>query len=213
MADPARILLPFDDELVSIPDTGETLYIRPPAFLPQEFAEFPHIVCEQGFKPFSDRLTLDNLTIVPEASGDFPLVLLALTRSRAENMANFARACRMVTDGGQVVVSGDKTDGIDSMLKAVKKIYEIDGVLSKSHGKVFWLTPKSPAPEEWEAAILPSRNAFGYMTAPGMFSPGKIDVGSEMLTNYFDKSSKGRLPTLDRVGVICLRTCSKNVSD
>lgn len=196
MADPARILLPFEDELVSVPDSGETLYIRPPAFLPQDFAEFPHIVCEQGFKPFSDRLTLDNLTIVPEASGDFPLVLLALTRSRAENMANFARACRMVADGGQVVVSGDKTDGIDSMLKAVKKAFTIDGVLSKSHGKVFWLTPTAPAPEEWEAAIQPSRNAFGYMTAPGMFSPEKIDVGSEMLTNYFDKSIKGAVADL-----------------
>lgn len=196
MADPARILLPFEDELVSVPDTGETLYIRPPAFLPQDFAEFPHIVCEQGFKPFSDRLTLDNLTVSPEASGTYPLILLALTRSRAENMANFARACRMVADGGQVVVSGDKTDGIDSMLKAVKKVYSIDGVLSKSHGKVFWLTPTTPAPEEWEAAIQPSRNAFGYMTAPGMFSPEKIDVGSEMLTNYFDKSIKGAVADL-----------------
>lgn len=196
MADPARILLPFKDELLTIPDTGETLYIRPPAFLPHEFAEFPHIVCEQGFKPFSDRLALDNLTIVPEASGVFPMVLLALTRSRAENMANFTRACRMVADGGQVVVSGDKTDGIDSMLKAIKKVHAVDGVLSKSHGKVFWLTPTIPSPEEWEAAIRPSLNAFGYLTAPGMFSPNKIDVGSEMLTKYFDKSIKGPVADL-----------------
>jgi len=181
MADPARILLPFDDDLIAVPEVGEVLYIRPPAFLPQEFAEFPHIVCEQGFKPFSDRLTQDNLTVVPEVSGEFPMVLLALTRSRAENMANFARACRMISKGGQVVVSGDKTDGVDSMLKAVKKVYEVDGVLSKSHGKVFWLTPDAPAPEGWEAAVKPTKNAFGYLTAPGMFSPKKIDVGSEML--------------------------------
>jgi len=191
MADPARILLPFRDELVTIPEGGEVLYIRPPAFLPQDFADFPHIVCEQGFKPFSDSLTQDNLTVVPRASGTFPMVLLALTRSRAENMANFARACRMVSTGGQVVVSGDKTDGIDSMLKAVKKVYDVDGVLSKSHGKVFWLTPNTPAPEAWEAAVQPKQNAFGYLTAPGMFSPEKIDVGSKMLTAYFDKSIKG----------------------
>ena len=196
MADPARILLPFDDEMLTIPESGEVLYIRPPAFLPHEFSAFPHIVCEQGFKPFTDRLTQDNLTVTPTASGEFPLVLLGLTRSRAENMANFARACRMVAEGGQVVVSGDKTDGIDSMLKAVKKIYEIDGVQSKSHGKVFWLTPNSPAPAEWEAAVQPKVNAFGYMTAPGMFSPEKIDVGSEMLTAYFDKSIKGPVADL-----------------
>jgi len=97
----------------------------------------------------------------------------------------------MVEKGGKVVVSGDKTDGIDSMLKAVKKIYAIDGALSKSHGKVFWITPTEPAPTEWEAAVEPKPNAFGYLTAPGMFSPNKIDVGSEMLTSYFDKSIKG----------------------
>ena len=191
MADPARILLPFEDELLAIPETGEILYIRPPAFMPPEFAGFPHIVCEQGFKPFADRLTLDNITVLPKATGTFAMVFVALTRSRAENMANFARACRMVTKGGHVVASGDKTDGIDSMLKAVKKIFDVDGVLSKSHGKVFWLTPTHAAPEEWETALAPSLNAFGYVTAPGMFSPEKIDVGSEMLTKYFDKSIKG----------------------
>ena len=196
MADPARILLPFDDEFLNIPEAGEVLYIRPPAFLPSEFTDFPHIVCEQGFKPFADRLTLDNITVVPQASGEFAMVLLALTRSRAENMANFARACRMVDKDGHVVVSGDKTDGIDSMLKQVKKIFEIDGVLSKSHGKVFWLKPTGPAPEDWEAALASSLNAFGYVTAPGMFSPEKIDVGSEMLTRYFDKSIKGAVADL-----------------
>jgi len=77
------------------------------------------------------------------------------------------------------------------MLKAVKKVYEVDGVLSKSHGKVFWLKPTGPAPEAWESAVQPKQNAFGYLTAPGMFSPEKIDVGSEMLTAYFDKSIKG----------------------
>lgn len=196
MADPARILLPFNDQLLTVPESGDVLYIRPPALLPQDFSGFPHVVCEQGFKPFSDQLTQDNLTVVPVASGEYPMVLLALTRSRAENMANFSRACRMVTEGGQVVVSGDKTDGIDSMLKAIKKTFEVDGVYSKSHGKVFWLTPTAPAPAEWEAAIQPKRNAFGYMSAPGMFSPEKIDVGSEMLTAYFDKSIKGAVADL-----------------
>ena len=196
MADPARILLPFEDELVSIPENGDVLYIRPPAFLPSGFSIFKHVICEQGFKPFADRLTLENTTVLPEVTGEYPLVLMALTRSRAENMANFARACRMVSKGGQVVVSGDKTDGIDSVLKAVKKVYEIDGTLSKSHGKVFWLTPATPAPEEWEEAIKPSVNSFGFVTAPGMFSPEKIDVGSEMLTKYFDKSIKGAVADL-----------------
>ncbi|MEE9453159.1 MAG: methyltransferase [Paracoccaceae bacterium] len=195
MSDPARILLPFAEGLLDFPDT-EVLYIRPPAPMPRGFAEFPHIVCEQGFKPFADDLGAENLSVVPAAHGAFSMVLMGLTRSRVENMANFARACTMAGDGGRVVVSGDKTAGVDSLLKAVKKHGAVDGVLSKSHGKVFWLTPSALDLPDWQQEAIPRLNAHGYVTAPGMFSPEKIDVGSEMLTAYFDKSIKGPVADL-----------------
>lgn len=187
----ARILLPFDDELLEIPE-GDVLFIRPPADLPHDFAMFPRLICEQGFKPFTDALSAPNITVTAQAEGTFPMVLLALTRSRAENMANFARACRMVEVGGKVVVTGDKTEGVDSMVKALKKIVPLDGVLSKSHGKVFWLTLDAPLPtNDWEDAAAAKPNEFGFVTSPGMFSPHKIDKGSELLATYFDKSVKG----------------------
>lgn len=196
MPNAARILLPFNDELIEVPEAGEVLFIRPPADLPADFAIFQKLVCEQGFKPFADRLTAENLTITASASGEYPMVLMALTRSRAENMSNFARACRMVSAGGTVLVTGNKTDGIDSMLKAVKKLVEVDGVLSKSHGKVFWLTVNDPSLPDWEAAAAPKTNAFGFVTAPGMFSPEKIDRGSALLATYFDKTVKGSVADL-----------------
>lgn len=196
MPNAARILLPFNEGLIEVPEAGEVLFIRPSDSLPSDFAMFPQLVCEQGFKPFADRLTSGNLTVTASATGEFPMILMALTRSRAENMANFARACRVVAAGGTVLVSGSKTDGIDSMLKAVKKLMPVDGVMSKSHGKVFWTTVNSPALPEWESAAAPKTNPFGFVTAPGMFSPEKIDRGSALLATYFDKSVKGSVADL-----------------
>lgn len=192
--DANRILLPFEDDLIAMPE-GEVLYMRPNSFLPVGFNIFENLLCEQGFKPFADAL--GEVTVLPKATGNPALILIALTRSRAENMANFARACRMVNLGGSVVVSGDKTDGIDSMLKSVKKYCAVDGVLSKSHGKVFWLTVTDrPNLPDWEDAATASLKPHGYITAPGMFSPDKIDKGSQMLSAYFDKSIKGPVADL-----------------
>lgn len=196
MSDPTRILLPFEDELIPVPEQ-EILFIRPASILPVGFGIFSQILCEQGFKPSADMLSGSNITTTPMASGEYPAVLIALTRSRAENMASFARACRMVEIGGTIVVSGEKTDGIDSMLKAVKKTCDVDGVHSKSHGKVFWLTINTrPTLPDWEDAAQATLKPHGFITAPGMFSPDKIDKGSEMLTAYFDKSIKGPVADL-----------------
>lgn len=162
------------------------LFIRPDADIPSEIDD---LTCEQGFKPTADRLEARGFTVTPAATGSFPTVFVSLTRNRTENMANVARALRL---GDQVIVSGNKTDGIDSLLKAVKKVCDVDGVLSKSHGKVFWITP-STIPD-WTAD--PKINEAGFITAPGMFSPDKIDKGSTLLTEYFDDSIKGEVADL-----------------
>lgn len=196
MSETARVCIPFDDELITLADNDSVLCIRPPADLPQDIAERPALIAEQGFKPIFDALNARGVDVAANVTdGEFGAVIMFLTRNRAENMANFARACRLCKDTGVVVVNGNKTDGVDSMVKAVKKIMPVEGVISKSHGKVFWVEPQS-APLEWETAARPKPNKFGYVTAPGMFSPDKIDKGSTLLAEHFDKSIKGRVADL-----------------
>lgn len=196
MSDPARIELPFNEGLLDLP-AGPVLFIRPSADIPQDLAG-DGFTCEQGFKPVAEQLQARGFHVVPRAEGGFAMVMMELTRSRIENMANFARAYRLAQPGGRVLVSGNKTDGVDSMLKAVRKIVDIEGVLSKSHGKVFWGIAGESVPElqAWEDAASAKENPAGYLTAPGMFSPDKIDKGSELLVQYFDKSIKGGVADL-----------------
>ncbi len=198
MSDPDRITLPFDEGLLELPEKGNILFIRP-IDLPQLLSNNPRVTCEQGFKPFAEMLEHSCDNVVATSSGKFASVLVTLTRSRAENMAKFSRACDMVESGGSVIVSGQKTDGVESLLKSVKKICEVGGVLSKSHGKVFWVSVTNPAPElsKWQEDAMAKKNTAGFLTAPGMFSPDKIDPGSELLVQHIDGNTlKGRVADL-----------------
>ena len=76
---------------------------------------------------------------VAESDALAAAVVLCIPRAKALARSLVFQACRQ--SSGIVVVDGVKTDGIDSMLKAIKKTFDVDGVLSKSHGKVLWLTP------------------------------------------------------------------------
>ena len=91
-------------------------------------------------------------------------------------------------------MDGAKTDGVESILKAVKRLLPVDGTLSKAHGKVFWLT-KSETPAalaDWAAVKAAARNAEGYYTAAGMFSPDSSDAGSAMLAGRIAGQLRGK---------------------
>lgn len=187
MADPTRILLPFDQGLLD-PAEG-ALFIRPHP----ESPEMTGMVCEQGFKPYADRLIARGLNNVPWATGSYPIALINLTRSRVENQANIARASKLV-QYRTIIVSGDKTDGIEAIMKAVKsRVAEVRS-LSKSHGKVFWFSGLKA--DDWAEAGKMRQNSDGYTTCPGMFSYDKFDKGSKLLLQKLDKKLKGKIADL-----------------
>ncbi len=187
MSHPPRFLAPFEQGLLSA--TSPLLVIRP-ADTPG-LAGFEAVTLEQGFKPVANALENAGFPCTPRAEGRFGMVLVNLTRAKAENLGNIARACAM-TDG-VVLVNGAKTDGIESLLKAVKKITSVE-VLSKAHGKVFWFQA-TPMPPDWLATAEMTKNKAGFMAAPGMFSSEKVDAGSALLAPYLN-GLKGRIADL-----------------
>ncbi len=152
---------------------------------------FEAVTLEQGFFPTAKALENAGFAVSPRAEGRYGMVLVNLTRAKAENLANIARASAM--SEGLVLVNGAKTDGIESLLKAVKKITPVE-VLSKAHGKVFWFNA-TPMPSDWLAAGEMTANKDGFITAPGMFSSEKVDVGSALLAPYLE-GLKGRVADL-----------------
>ena len=182
-----RFLAPFDQGLVE--PANSLLVIRPVDTL--GLSGFENVTLEQGLYPAAKALEGAGFAVSAHAEGRFGMVLVNLTRAKAENLANIARACAM--SDGLVLVNGGKTEGIESLLKAVKKITPVD-VVSKAHGKVFWFEAR-PMPDEWLSAGEMTANKDGFMTAPGMFSSEKVDVGSALLAPYLE-GLKGRVADL-----------------
>lgn len=163
------------------------------------------LFCEQAFRPtfdaLGDALSGPGRSVEPRLPDDTraAAAVVNLGRNRAENLGNVARALRMLTEDGLLVIAGAKTDGVDALSRQVSREIPPDGSFVKSHGRVVWSTRPDVLPdvvEEWVEGALPRRNAEGFVTAPGMFSPDHADPGSLRLAEEVAGRLSGRVADL-----------------
>ncbi|PZX19634.1 16S rRNA (guanine1207-N2)-methyltransferase [Palleronia aestuarii] len=128
----------------------------------------------QTHQPDHDRLRARGLDVEIAPRGAAATALVCLPRERRLARDRIARAARVAP---VVVVDGQKTDGIDAILKECRARADVGEVISKAHGKVFSMTGGTF--DDWIAP--PSRNADGYLTAPGTFSADGVDPASALL--------------------------------
>lgn len=102
--------------------------------------------------------------------------LVVLPRSKTLARAMILDA---IAFGGLVIIDGQKTDGIESIYKDIRKVAQIDGVVAKGHGRLFWFAAgTAPA---WNTTV---KSPDGYKTVAGVFSETKIDAGSALLATH-----------------------------
>jgi len=116
-------------------------------------------------------------------------VIVCLPRSRTEGQDLIARACAMTA--GPVIVDGQKTDGIEAVLRALKDRVVLSGPISKGHGKIAWFA--STDLDDWRAQ--PSRvqgpDDQTFAVQPGVFSADRIDPASALLAEAVPDGVKG----------------------
>jgi len=96
-----------------------------------------------------------------------------------------ARAVTSVPNGW-IVIDGQKTDGVDSLLKQVKANVPSVQSYSKAHGKTIWFAASNGAAlTDWLQD--PIRLESGWWTAPGVFSADSVDPASQMLVDALPK--------------------------
>lgn len=147
-----------------------------------EFASLGQVTCVQGFAPDHDRLAARGDTVVVETDGSFAAALVQITKSRAGTLSAIAEALGHLPAGGLLMVDGQKEEGVEAIVKQLRAAFEVDGVMSKAHGKLAWLHRPAELPEQvmdWIAT--PTETEDGYLTAPGGFSADGPDRGSELL--------------------------------
>ena len=196
-----RLALALETGALAPPAEGVVLVLRarPSAFL----AAIPatRLVCEQSLRPIHDSLLAAGLPAVARAEGPAAAaaVVVNLTRNRAENLGAVARALALLPEGGVLAINGAKTEGVDSLVRQVAAELPLAGTFVKAHGRVVWLHRPAALPAvvaDWAAAAAPSRNAEGFVTEPGLFSPDHADPGSWMLAGVLAGRLKGRVADL-----------------
>ncbi|NIZ13666.1 class I SAM-dependent methyltransferase [Phaeobacter sp. HF9A] len=97
---------------------------------------------------------------------------------RAKPLARQLVAQASAATSGPVLIDGAKTDGIDSLLKELKKRSTPSAAISKAHGKAFWI-PGGLDLSDW--ILAPQQIEGGFVTLPGVFSADGIDTASRLL--------------------------------
>lgn len=166
------ILHPRAGEHLPDLEAGEWVVVTPHA---PDFAAF----AAQGLAVQSDD---------PPA-GSLAGVVVCLPRSRIEGQDLIARACAMTT--GTVIVDGQKTDGIEAVLRSLRGRVSLSDAISKGHGKIAWF-PSTPL-KDWlaEPASVTSPDGLTFATQAGVFSADRIDPASALLAETVSANAKG----------------------
>lgn len=174
------------------PLDGAILVLRPRAG--DDLSDLPkdRVQVVTGFKPDHDWFAARGYAVSAAVDGNYAAALVCLPRAREAARAMLAQASAAVAAGGPVAVDGQKTDGIDAVLKELRGRVDLSDALSKAHGKIA-VFPAGAVLSDWAAtpAIVD-----GFKTAPGVFSADGIDAGSAMLAAALPEQIKGRVADL-----------------
>lgn len=177
----AFVLPPLGDIAVYRPRVGDDLGV-----LPRD-----RVAVLTGFKPDHDHFAKQGY----RSTATNPMAaILCLPRAKAEALALVAEAMAAVAPGGPILIDGQKTDGVDTILKLCRSAgLDCGDTLSKAHGKAFVLTA-GPAPAGWASA--PRQIDGGFTTLPGVFSADGPDRGSALLAAALPEKLYGRVADL-----------------
>lgn len=174
----SRLTYALDGGDIVLPQEGRIALFGPGA--DTDLSQLPKDRCQvvQPFKPDFDAIRATGFDCAVEADGDFVACVVFLPRAKPLARALVAHASTLASD--VVIVDGQKNNGIESVLKDCRKRGDVQGALSKAHGKLFWMTPGGDF-ADWHSGQ--SQIDDGFVTAPGVFSADAVDPASKLLAD------------------------------
>ncbi len=163
------------------PASGQIAVLAPRA--PLDLSDLPqdrvHLITT--FKPDHDSFAAAGYHCARQVAPPYTAVIVCMPRSKAQGRGLVAQAAELVGQGGLVIVDGQKTDGVESVLRELRGAGVTPAVLSKAHGKLLWFAAQ-PLPAAWKTQG-PRRGDHGFVTAEGVFSADGIDPASRLLAD------------------------------
>ncbi|QUS34841.1 class I SAM-dependent methyltransferase [Falsirhodobacter algicola] len=169
----ARLELALHSGALVLPQTGRIAVLRPQAGDDLSVLPKDRVTLVQGFRPDHDRFAAAGWDVTVTPPADPAAVLVCLPRAKAEAHALLAEAAAAPLS----IVDGQKLDGIDSILRDLRRRGTVSEPVIKAHGKLFTFRADL---SDWRAA---PRQVDGYETRPGVFSADGPDPASVLLAD------------------------------
>lgn len=195
------LALAFDTGAVSIPETGDILFLRAAQIPLLKDLPADRTICHNTFKPDYDALKKAGHTLLAPGQTNLPpaaLTIILPPRQRDEARALYARAIQAAPEGGIILACLPNTLGGKTAEKMLKELTGNADALSKHKCRAFWTrkdsaTLNTALMNEFIALDTPRPVADGAMVSrPGLFSWDRIDAGSARLIETLDLPLKGR---------------------
>ena len=136
------------------------------------------LVAYQTLFPVVDQLEKAGIKCVQSISQwKFNLAIISIPKSKKLARHLIYLATKAVPKG-LIIVDGDKSNGIESIIRDLKKHTNITNVVSKAHGKTAWF--ETPADLEMYKDS-PLQIEGGFETQAGVFSSDGVDPASKLL--------------------------------
>ncbi len=187
-----RLTFALRDGMLSLPETGDILVMRPLgddslAMLPKA-----RLTVVQGNRPDYEAFVARGASVVAQTPKGrrFAAVLVCVPRAKAEAHALIAEAVAAAPQG-LIIVDGQKTDGIDSLLRELRARVTVSEPVSKAHGKLFTFRASDDSFSDWAGA--PQIIEGGFQTRPGVFSADGPDAGSALLATALPQKLPARI--------------------
>lgn len=178
------------DGTIALPESGRILVLNPTGMADLSALDKDRVQIVQGFYPDYAALLRRGFDVNPTPNGEYAAAIVFLPRAKALALSMVAQASA-ATNGGLVIVDGQKTDGIMSMLKALKGRTGVLGTLSKAHGKIAWFRAVDTNADLSDWIAQNKEIAGGFTTHPGVFSADGPDKGSQVLLDALPNKLKG----------------------
>ena len=187
----ARLQLALDSGAWVLPAKGDIAVYRPR--IGDDLSALPQarVVVLTGFKPDHDHFAALDYRVA--LTGQCVTALVCLPRAKAEAHAMLAEAALALVPGAVMAIDGQKTDGVEAVLKDCRALGLVLGeAQSKAHGRIC-TCPADGRLLGWAAQDLVVE---GFVTRPGVFSADGPDRGSVMLAAALPRDLPARVGDL-----------------
>jgi 16S rRNA (guanine1207-N2)-methyltransferase len=188
-----RLTFALRENLLALPETGDVLVLRPAGSDNLSVLPKARLTIIQGMRPDYDAFARSGYNVLPDVpqTQRFSAALICVPRAKAQARALLADAASAVGPKGLIIVDGQKTDGIDSLLRDLRQRFTLSETVAKAHGKLATFQPGDDLMVDWRAK--PLHLDGGFQTLPGVFSADGPDAGYALLATYLPEKLGNRI--------------------